>query len=129
MCYRNVSERYLAKASQNIPSAPGWQNSSIHVSASRVGNLFFLIPVLLLQLCGFVKAFALQLNSFPLCHSAGQSTPTRMDEEAATALLPIHLRSNLTPIIFTALSMLNRQEHQGGFVNVAINKTAIKLSV
>jgi hypothetical protein len=43
-------------------------------------------------------------------------------------LLSVHLHTSSMPIIFTALSMLNRQEHQG-FLNAAINKTVIKLSV
>lgn len=43
-------------------------------------------------------------------------------------LLSVHLHPSSLPVIFTAPSMLNRQEHEG-FLNAAINKTVIKLSV
>lgn len=45
-----------------------------------------------------------------------------------TDALSVHRRANSVPVIFTAPAMLNRREHQG-FLNAAINKTVIKLSV
>ena len=60
--------------------------------------------------------------------AAPSSRPQRGCQGGIPGLLSVHLHASSAPIIFTALSMLNMQKHQG-FLNAAINKTVIKLSV
>ena len=67
----------------------------------------------------------------PLPYGQGPSCSSRHQrgcQGGIPGLLSVHLHASSAPIIFTALSMLNRQKHQG-FLNAAINKTVIKLSV